>query len=236
MDSQTEDKFNILKSITCKQELFKQIERLCFEFGFNFCAFVLQMPFPVTKSNTIIFSNYPVKRQDSNHETVYIEVEPCSQLSTDSIETITLPRISISSFEYTEGKNPYGSYIDCCQFNRDLNGVTSSLILGFSSKKLSDIDFQKRELNILRLAKIAHRCMSCILTPMMMPEVDVKLTHREIEVLRWAADGKTSDEASKILNISTRTVNFHVANAMVKFNSTSKVAAVARAAALGLLK
>ena len=69
----------------------------------------------------------------------------------------------------------------------------------------------------------------------MMPEVDARLTEREIEVLRWTADGKTSAETSEILKISERTVNFHVANAMVKFNFASKTAAVVRAVALGFL-
>jgi DNA-binding CsgD family transcriptional regulator len=37
------------------------------------------------------------------------------------------------------------------------------------------------------------------------------LSNREIEVLKWAALGKTSWEMSMILEISERTVNFHLA-------------------------
>lgn len=54
----------------------------------------------------------------------------------------------------------------------------------------------------------------------------VKLTNREKEVLKWAALGKTSWETSCILNISERTVNFHIENSRKKLASSSKQHAV----------
>ena len=49
------------------------------------------------------------------------------------------------------------------------------------------------------------------------------------------ADGKTSGEAATILGLSERTVNFHVANVLVKLSAVNKTAAVVKAALLGLL-
>lgn len=63
----------------------------------------------------------------------------------------------------------------------------------------------------------------------------VSLSIREKEVLRWAGDGKTSDQTSQILNISVSTVNFHLRNAMMKLDAPNKTAAVVRAVFLGLL-
>lgn len=63
----------------------------------------------------------------------------------------------------------------------------------------------------------------------------VNLSIREKEVLRWAGDGKTSDQTSQILNISVSTVNFHLRNAMMKLDAPNKTAAVVRAVFLGLL-
>ncbi|MEW7980957.1 MAG: helix-turn-helix transcriptional regulator [Candidatus Sedimenticola endophacoides] len=71
--------------------------------------------------------------------------------------------------------------------------------------------------------------------PKVMLESTVQLTEREIMVLRWTAEGKTSGEISSILDITERTVNFHIANAMVKLNAVNKTAAVIRAAMVGLL-
>ena len=62
------------------------------------------------------------------------------------------------------------------------------------------------------------------------------LTPREREILRWAADGKTSWEVSVILNISERTVKFHLTQASHKLNAVNRTAAVAKALARGLIK
>jgi LuxR family quorum sensing-dependent transcriptional regulator len=62
------------------------------------------------------------------------------------------------------------------------------------------------------------------------------LTAREREVLRWAADGKTSWEVSVILRISERTVKFHLIQASRKLNAVNRTSAVAKALALGLIK
>ena len=63
----------------------------------------------------------------------------------------------------------------------------------------------------------------------------VSLTAREIEILKWISDGKTSKETSNILHISVDTVNFHMKNAILKLKSTNKTGAVVRALMLGLL-
>ncbi|GGE88466.1 MULTISPECIES: helix-turn-helix domain-containing protein [Stappia] len=63
-----------------------------------------------------------------------------------------------------------------------------------------------------------------------------KLTDREIEVLKWAAHGKTSRETSMILNISINTVNFHIKNTMSKLGTANRASTVASAIRSGLLE
>jgi LuxR family quorum sensing-dependent transcriptional regulator len=62
-----------------------------------------------------------------------------------------------------------------------------------------------------------------------------KLTKREAEILKWAKEGKTSFETSVILNISERTVNFHVGNILKKLNVINRVQAVATALERGII-
>ena len=64
---------------------------------------------------------------------------------------------------------------------------------------------------------------------------EVPLTPREIEVLKWSADGKTAGEISDILSISTPTVNFHIKNVVQKMKAANKTAAVVQALLSGLL-
>jgi len=64
----------------------------------------------------------------------------------------------------------------------------------------------------------------------------VDLTNREKECLLWATEGKTSWETSQILNISERTVTFHLQNVQGKLGVNNRQQAVARAVTLGIIE
>ena len=62
-----------------------------------------------------------------------------------------------------------------------------------------------------------------------------KLTPREVECLKWAADGKTEWEISAILNVSEHTADKHLANAHRKLGAANRAQAVANAIRWGLI-
>ena len=62
-----------------------------------------------------------------------------------------------------------------------------------------------------------------------------RLSQREIECLYWVSEGKTAWETAHILEVSERTVNFHLGNAMSKLDTHSKHRAAIKAISLGLL-
>ena len=61
------------------------------------------------------------------------------------------------------------------------------------------------------------------------------LSQREMEVLEWAKIGKSNWEVSVILNISERTVKFHMRNIYRKLEVTNKSHAIAKAMKLGIV-
>lgn len=63
-----------------------------------------------------------------------------------------------------------------------------------------------------------------------------RLTPREREVLLWAARGKTGWEIAQILNLTVRTVTYHVENARSKLGAASRAQAVVAAMAFGLIQ
>ncbi|WCM50695.1 LuxR family transcriptional regulator [Pseudomonas sp. WJP1] len=65
--------------------------------------------------------------------------------------------------------------------------------------------------------------------------VAAHLSLREIDVLKLAADGKTAYESARILNLSARTINFHVQSAIEKLGVNNKISAVIAAAKAGYL-
>jgi len=60
------------------------------------------------------------------------------------------------------------------------------------------------------------------------------LTPTELEILRWASEGKTVWEISQIRSTSQATVKFHLRNIYLKLQVTNRVQAMNAAARQGL--
>ena len=134
-----------------------------------------------------------------------------------------------------EDAKAYGLEYGWAQSCRNVQNISGMLTLSRSHEDLSESELHAKTPEMCWLVQLAHFGMSRCLTSSMMPEADVTLSKREIDVLRWTAEGKTSSEVADILRIAERTVNFHLSNAVTKLNATNKTAAAVRAAVLGLL-
>ncbi|WP_343315091.1 LuxR C-terminal-related transcriptional regulator [Brucella sp. BE17] len=62
------------------------------------------------------------------------------------------------------------------------------------------------------------------------------LTPREVDCLRWAANGKTDGEIAEILSIARWTVVTYLQNAKIKLNCSNRTSAVAMALSLGIIE
>lgn len=109
-------------------------------------------------------------------------------------------------------------------------------VVSFASA-FDDADPQNRIGHLNALACLFHAAYSEIARPCndSSCERKVALSKREISCMRWVAEGKSSWEIGKILEISENTVNFHVKNAMRKLGATSRIQAVAIAIRLNVL-
>jgi DNA-binding response OmpR family regulator len=65
---------------------------------------------------------------------------------------------------------------------------------------------------------------------------DVALNPREVQTLTWAARGKTSAEIAQIINLTKRTVDFHIDNARNKLGVANRVQAAIKATSCRLIK
>jgi DNA-binding CsgD family transcriptional regulator len=66
------------------------------------------------------------------------------------------------------------------------------------------------------------------------PALDMRLTAREIECLRWVAAGKTDREIAALLGISASTAKFHIDGARRKLRAATRTEAVASLVRLNL--
>jgi LuxR family quorum-sensing transcriptional regulator LasR len=62
-----------------------------------------------------------------------------------------------------------------------------------------------------------------------------QLTPRELEVMHWIMQGKSSWEISRIMRCAEATVNFHIANVRHKFKVSTRQQALVKAISLGIL-
>ncbi|MGR9116769.1 MAG: autoinducer binding domain-containing protein [Gammaproteobacteria bacterium] len=236
MNTWQEDQLDELQSIQSEHQLFQSLLSLSTKLGFDFCAYGLRMPFPVTQPKTIMLNNYPIAWQAQYQARNYLEIDPTVQHAMRSIHPVLwTDELFSPARELWEEANSFGLRYGWAQSFRDANGVLGMLTLARSNEPLNEPELESKKFKMAWLTQIAHLGMSRCLVPKLLPEINVKLSNREIAVLRWTADGKTSGEITWILNISERTVNFHINNAATKLNAANKTAAAVKAAMLGLL-
>ncbi len=111
-------------------------------------------------------------------------------------------------------------------------------LLGFDrEERLPDKDEQLTQLlaSLQLLAVHAQDAAFRLFKFQELPGGAPALTRRELEVLRWAMNGKTAEVTGQILSLSENTVNFHIRNIMRKLETSSKHQAVLKAIQLGLL-
>lgn len=236
MNTWMEDQFHALLAVNCENKLFEMIVSNALELGFEHCAYGLRMPLPLIQPKIVMFNNYPRDWQRRYQEENYFAVDPTVQHGMRShFPVIWTDELFAKSRKFWEDARSFGLNIGWAQASRDANGVGGMLTLARSSDFLSGAELRDKKLKMTWLTQMAHSGMSQLLTAKMIPEIGVKLSSREIEVLRWTGDGKTSAEIATIINITERTVNFHISNAMAKLHAANKAAAVVQATILGML-
>jgi len=68
-----------------------------------------------------------------------------------------------------------------------------------------------------------------------LPDKEPHLTHREVEILRCAGEGKTGKETASVLMLSRRTVQNHISNIYQKFGIRNMVGVLKLAVSKGIL-
>lgn len=236
MKTWQEDQLHALHAVECEHALFEMIVSLARDLGFDHCCYGLRMPLPLTQPKIVMFNNYPIGWQERYREKNYLAVDPTVRHGMRSLlPIIWSDNLFSPAPELWEDARSYGLQIGWVQASRDVNGAGGLLTLARSGESISEAELHDKEFKLIWLTQVVHLGMSRLLSNKILPETRVQLSSREVEVLQWTGDGKTSAEISEILNISERTVNFHIGNAMSKLNAANKAAAVVRAAMLGML-
>lgn len=230
------DLLGITDTARTVDEVFVKIESASQALGFEFCAYGLRLPTPISNPRTLMLSNYPLEWQARYASEGYLAVDPTVAHGRHSQTPMVW---SHALFESTpdlwEESQSAGLRFGWAQSSLDAVGVGGMLSLARSHEPLSASELANQEVKMRWLVNISHLALSRLFVSELVKESQPDLTSREIEVLKWTADGKSSSEIAELLSISENTVNFHIKNSVAKLRTANRTAAVVRAAMLGLL-
>lgn len=236
MDGWAEDLLTAVEEIHDEHAIFERVVTAARGLGFEQCSYGLRLPLPLTNPKTFVVSNHPLEWQKRYTEAGYVTIDP-SVLHGRQSQTPLIWDEALFARErqFWDEAHASGLKVGWAQSSLDGLGIGGMLTMSRSAEILTPTELKAKESKMRWLVNIAHLTMARALTPKLQSNAGLHLTPREIEVLKWTADGKTSAEISDILAISSDTVNFHIKNSIVKLGTANKTAAVVRAAMLGLL-
>lgn len=204
--------------------------------GFEYCTFGLRMPLPITRPKTVYYSNYPEAWQRRYNEAGYIDLDPTiAHGMRSSAPVIWNDELFSTAPQLWKEAQSHGVRYGWAQSRRDPEGTFSMLVLARSNGPITAEELAEKEQHMQWLVHWGHAEMKSVCESDAVRPPPVNLSAREIEVLRWTAEGKTSAEIAELMNVSERTVNFHVNSVVAKLDACNKTSAAVRAAMLGLL-
>ncbi|KAB8064218.1 LuxR family transcriptional regulator [Janthinobacterium violaceinigrum] len=217
-------------------DIFEVLAGVAGDLGFEYCAYGLQGRLPMSNPKVFTVNNYPSSWQRRYSEQAYMRSDPTVSRANRSLQPILWgDKMVEENPEFWEDAHAHGLRYGWAQSSCDMSGQVGLLSFSRSSKPLTEREIDVLSFRVSWLANVVHEHFADAIAVPAKDAPKVQLTEREAEVLRWCADGKTSADISEILNITERTVTFHISNSLQKLDTVNKTAAVIKAMALRLL-
>jgi len=205
--------------------------------GFKFCAFTTSSQTPEARYTQINLNNYPNDWNSEYEKQGFNSIDPvvahCSQ---STLPIVWSPEIFSKTPHLWQALQERGVQHGWSQSILDEDsGMCSMLSLARSHCPITPYELYENLGFTVFISRHLHALVTQTL-PKKVPASPIPhLSPREIEVLKLSADGKTAYESARILNLSERTVNFHVHSAIQKLGVNNKIAAVIKAARSGAI-
>ncbi|MBI1821825.1 MAG: autoinducer binding domain-containing protein [Nitrospirae bacterium] len=158
-------------------------------------------------------------------------------LKVDPIIRIHFTRFKIQTWSETFRNVTSGSEKGFVEHARMFNlseGITHGIncqrrstgsLISFAGPHMTDHIRHKKMIEYI----VPHLHLALMRTALTKQDKKFPLSSRELEVIKWVKEGKTNWEVSYILNISERTVKFHLQNIFTKLGASTRGHAVALA-------
>ncbi|PJC86616.1 transcriptional regulator [Vibrio sp. HA2012] len=201
----------------------------------------ISIPTSITKSHSGIINNYPHEWRDIYEKNNFRKMDPVFLYSIKNHNPILWSDPYIKSF-ISQSKNNINIMEEAKKYNL-IEGITIPIHSSGGTFGMCSFANSGQKSGCQEMAIIASQTLSPVIVdcfchdPLFathFPE-PVKLTSRELECLKWSAEGKSAWEISKITSCSERTVVFHLTNICEKLNATNKYQAISKAIVTGII-
>ena len=218
------------------EERFGRIAEEAAELGFEFCAQGMRFPLPISRPRTSFNSNYEAAWVTRYEAQGYVAVDPTvAHGMRSSAPIVWSDALFAAAPQLWEEAQSFGLRVGWAQSRCDAEGLHSLLVLARSAEPIGASEMKYLDVRLQWLVQASHLAMKMSSADRPAEAPRIELTVREVDVLRWTADGKTASEIADILSLSERTVNFHVSTAVSKLSASNKTSAAVKATIMGLL-
>lgn len=233
------DAYDAMERARNSDELRAEMDKFARQSGFEHFVYALTISAPSLKPQYHIINGFPPEWHERYVSRGYFKIDPVVRYA----QTSSLPAIwsdqkfhDCRSREFWEEAWALGLRTGMSFSVHGQPGVTG--ILSLSRDKPLDLPAPEMAALIGRaqmFASMVHHAVVRIDLPKLLPEQSIAMTPRELECLKWSADGKTAWEIGQILSITERTVVFHMNNVIQKLGASNKIQAIVRAVSLRLV-
>lgn len=205
------------------------------QMGFDYFAYGIKCPIPIFNPRIELLGNYPDSWQKRYKAEKYAAIDPAVRHCSRTTVPLLWSCETFAEVDFAEEaiSHRIGHGVSVCI--RDAKGHLGMLTLARDASACSPQEFSQLKSAFTLLGQVAHAVLSEQLTQRVATVPTQELSGRELEVLKWTAEGKTSEEVALIMSITKRTVNFHINNCVAKLDASNKLHATVKAAVLGLL-
>ncbi|MFJ4064737.1 helix-turn-helix transcriptional regulator [Pseudomonas sp. NPDC089996] len=216
----------LFENVSSVGELGIVLEKVAIQLGFKQALLVVEFPTPFSRHRCLM-----IKGQDptwvGSIDDDYIA--PLRSVLLNCAGSVGLIKWSLEcpSFLVSEQSSPQeNSFEGIASSFLALDGSLHSVLFFRSIEGKQKIS--EATLNVKMACVLALTRQAAINMPEERRYVS-NMTEREVEILRWTADGKCASEISRILHISENTVIYHIKKLLAKTGCANKLHAVAQA-------
>lgn len=209
------------------------------QLGFDNFIYALRIPTQFSEARIVMIKGYPDEWLNHYFESAFYDNDPVINYCSKSLVPIQWHDLPIEKASLSERvmneATEFGLKTGISMPVHSPRGEFGIFSLSVNSRLIAAQQITVQAMPYVQImASYLHEALCRVINLKESSEKPL-LTDREKECLRLTADGKTSWEIGKLLNLSERTANFHINNAMIKLDVSNRQHAVAKSILQGLI-